>query len=615
MMHEFSHAFCRFFIHTAFLCRLLAKLISFLVTKPEMHTARFYGRRGGDVDDVDSGSSSDEDDISMDADSDDEFQPTNSDISSSEFSSSESDSDDASPVPSTHTNIQQPQRQNPADWKEDVSAKPQIVFSGRSGLMKTIVHDNNSDVAPIEVFLQFFDDSVIELMVIETNRYAQQYVQSHQLRRTSRMARWTDTTKEEMKTFLGLILLTGLIQYPTIEDYWKKDPLYYHPLFHQVGMSYNRFALLLKNWHVGNNLDAQQGDRLHKVSQFVQLLISNIQSVYVPAGEISVDETMISHRGRLLFRQYNPGKAHKYGIKLFKLAEMTGYVWNISIYCGKGTKNIITGLDHPGSVVVTLAESLLNEGRLLVADNWYSSIPLANYLREKNTEYCGTMRSNRKGIARIVKNANLKKGDIKAVVNNDGVRVMNYKDKKNVYMISTFHGPNMSDTGKRNRAGNAISKPQVILDYNDFSIDFSDQMIAYYSPARKSVKWYRKVIFECISIAVQNSFVLYRMFYCSQSTCSLESFVKSIAISLLQVEQRTTSVGPRPKRKSHALCQIPRRSDGKISRKRCHGCYEKIAKSSDRKQAVTKAKQVSTECMECKKPFCLQCFNDLHEKR
>ena len=66
MMHEFSHALCRIFIHTA---------------KPEMHTARFYGRRGGDVDDVDSGSSSDEDDISMDADSNNEFQPTNSDIS------------------------------------------------------------------------------------------------------------------------------------------------------------------------------------------------------------------------------------------------------------------------------------------------------------------------------------------------------------------------------------------------------------------------------------------------------------------------------------------------------------------------------------------------------
>ena len=113
------------------------------------------------------------------------------------------------------------------------------------------------------------------------------------------------------------------------------------------------------------------------------LLISNIPSAYVPAGKISVDKTMISHRGRLLFCQYNPGKAHKYGIKLFKLAEMTEYVWNISIYCGKGKENILAGLDHPGSIVVTLAKPLLNEGRLLVADNWYSSIPLANYLREK----------------------------------------------------------------------------------------------------------------------------------------------------------------------------------------------------------------------------------------
>ena len=159
-----------------------------------MHTARFYGKRDGDVDDVDSGSNSDKNDISMDAESDDEFLPTNSDTSTSEFSTSESDSDNANPVPSTHTNIQQPQRQNPADWKKDVSAKAQIVFSGRSGLSKTTVHDDNSDVAPIEIFLQFFDDSVLELMVIETNRYTQQHVQSHQLCRSSRMARWTDTT-------------------------------------------------------------------------------------------------------------------------------------------------------------------------------------------------------------------------------------------------------------------------------------------------------------------------------------------------------------------------------------------------------------------------------------
>ena len=71
---------------------------------------------------------------------------------------------------------------------------------------------------------------------------------------------------------------------------------------------------------------------------------------------------MIFHRGRLSFRQYNPEKAHKYGIKLFKLAEMTVYVWNISIYCGKRKEKVIAGLDYPGSIIVTLPEPLLDEG-------------------------------------------------------------------------------------------------------------------------------------------------------------------------------------------------------------------------------------------------------------
>ena len=62
------------------------------------------------------------------------------------------------------------------------------------------------------------------------------------------------------------------------------------------------------------------------------------------------------------------------------------------------------------------------------------------------------MRSNRKEIPRVVKDGNLNKGDIKAAVNNDGIRVINYKDKKNVYMISTLYGPNMRDTGKKKRS-------------------------------------------------------------------------------------------------------------------------------------------------------------------
>ena len=97
-------------------------------------------------------------------------------------------------------------------------------------------------------------------------------------------------------------------------------------MFHKLNISYNRFILLLKNWHVADNQIAPTDVRLYKVADFVQKLISKFQAVHHPGKEVAVDETMISHRGRLLFRQYNPGKGHKYGIKLFKLCEMTRYI-------------------------------------------------------------------------------------------------------------------------------------------------------------------------------------------------------------------------------------------------------------------------------------------------
>ena len=127
---------------------------------------------------------------------------------------------------------------------------------------------------------------------------------------------------------------------------------------------------------------------------------------------------------------------------------MSGYVWDFSIYCGNGNETTIDGLNHSGSIVVRLAEPLLNEGRLLVADNWYSSIALAKYLCERNTEYCGTIRSDGKNLPIRVKDAKLKKEETISAVNQDRIRIMNYKDKKNVLMVSTFHGPNLKCTGK-----------------------------------------------------------------------------------------------------------------------------------------------------------------------
>ena len=79
-------------------------------------------------------------------------------------------------------------------------------------------------------------------------------------------------------------------------------------MFYKQNMSYNRFALLLKNWHVADNETAPTNDRLNIVSNFIEKLVSKFQAVSDPSEEVAVNETMISLRGRLLFRQYNPKK-------------------------------------------------------------------------------------------------------------------------------------------------------------------------------------------------------------------------------------------------------------------------------------------------------------------
>nr|CAH7757264.1 unnamed protein product [Callosobruchus chinensis] len=110
---------------------------------------------------------------------------------------------------------------------------------------------------------------------------------------------------------------------------------------------------------------------------------------------------MVPWRGRLLFKQYIPGKKHKYGVKLFKICNPKGFTWKIQIYSGKSQDGKTqTGLGE--RVVMYLCEGLLGEGRTLYTDNFYTSITLAQTLLNRNTHLVGTLRKNRKNLPKSV---------------------------------------------------------------------------------------------------------------------------------------------------------------------------------------------------------------------
>ena len=273
-------------------------------------------------------------------------------------------------------------------WNEFANRQQSFLFTGKGGLLI----DLPSDIRASEVLSLFLDEKVISLLVTETNRYAEQKLHQDEMTDHARMNRWKPTTSEEIKKFIGLMIWMGLVQTPLVTC-WSTDPIYNFP-FPRSRMSRNRFELLLSNIHFANNETIEESSRLGKVLPLLNILTDNYQKVFSPGEDIVVDETMVPWRGRLIFRQYIPTKSHKYGIKLFKLCSTEGYTWSAKIYSGRDT----SGKKQVGiaeNVCIELADKLLNEGRTLFVDNFYTSYELAvKFLKFKmSLELYGTTKN------------------------------------------------------------------------------------------------------------------------------------------------------------------------------------------------------------------------------
>ncbi|KAJ8975404.1 hypothetical protein NQ317_001944 [Molorchus minor] len=178
----------------------------------------------------------------------------------------------------------------------------------------------------------------------------------------------------------------------TMRHYWSQNPLFKNSLISDT-MPRTRFELLLKMWHFSNNETCPEGDRIYKVEPLIKIFVNKCQEVYVPGEIVCIDETLIPFRGRLLIKQYIPNKTHK------------GFTWNMKLYAGKERD---PNISVPTKTVMFLAEKLLNAGRTIITDNYYTSLELANQLLNQKTHLLGTLRSNRRGNPKEVVNKKIK---------------------------------------------------------------------------------------------------------------------------------------------------------------------------------------------------------------
>ncbi|GFW39586.1 piggyBac transposable element-derived protein 4 [Trichonephila clavipes] len=223
---------------------------------------------------------------------------------------------------------------------------------------------------------------MFSFIVEDTNRYAESFFKDTELTPASRALKWKNANKEEMKRFIALFLLQGVVQKPVEKWFWSKSPILSTPFFGNV-VGEVRYGLLMKFLHFANNESSSDLDhnmKLRKIREFHNLVVHKFKSVYVRKPDISVDESLIAYKGRLSWKQYIPHKRARFGIKLIQLCESeSGYIWNSLIYTGKGTAFNENYNDYGLSKksVLTLIHELKWKGYCLSTDNFYTSPELA----------------------------------------------------------------------------------------------------------------------------------------------------------------------------------------------------------------------------------------------
>jgi len=77
---------------------------------------------------------------------------------------------------------------------------------------------------------------------------------------------------------------------------------------------------------MGNGVD-RTDDRLWKIQDLFEVIRTNFSKFYNPSKHLAVDEVIVKFKGRILFKHYIPKKCKRFGIKIFKLYESTGYTY------------------------------------------------------------------------------------------------------------------------------------------------------------------------------------------------------------------------------------------------------------------------------------------------
>jgi len=179
-------------------------------------------------------------------------------------------------------------------------------------------------------------------------------------------------------------------------------------------------------------------------------------------------------------------------------------------------------------------------------------------------------------------------------------------------MINSFMEHSMESSESEN-PNNTRDKPRSVLIYDATmgAVDCVDKTVKPYQSVRKSYKWYKKVFFNLLDVAIYNSFTLYTTTR-RLAKKDYKSFLLKIIEQILDKYPKESPNRGQPPASSINKCQLPMPmklldENGKPKNSDCFYC----------KTTLGKRKATPYGCETCDKRLCIQgrdsCFKNHHK--
>ena len=397
-----------------------------------------------------------------------------------------------------------------------------------------------------------------------------------------------------------------------LTDYWSRAENY-HTAFYGNAMKRDRFFHILRFLHFTDNenepdMTDENADRLWKVRNLFDILNQKFSKFYSPSEHLAIDEVIVKYKGRVIFRQYIPKKHKRFGIKIYKLCDDTGYTYDMTVYLGRDRQRTAKRLTATHATVLDLTQKIHGRGHKLYMDNYFTSPDLFDDLATKQIYCCGTVRPKRKGMPQDFGPKRMARGDLQVRTRGDLTAIL-WRDKRDVRVLTNIHAA-PAEGNFCNTNGKAI-KPQIVADYNRHMgyVDKGDRMANTYSINRRTWKWTKKLFFHLFDLAILNSHIFFSSL--GGKKMSHRDFRNTLMWDLLAqagYERRVQRPRGRPPSVVTQAKRLAVRDKGhwpmpSATRRRCRVCAARGV-----------VRNVSFICDDCNVALCCDktCFRDYH---